>query len=463
MAGTRDIIGDLFRRNLVGIVEEILYLTDARTVSSCCSVCRFWEDQLSFHSTWKRMVEMRYRRDNGFRLTCRLNGWAGALPAIGGEEQPVSTYRNIYFKTSSFSDLITCRRLNSKKLFTGSMFSCLKLHGEHLFAGMLDGLVKLWLVRTPVRNEKPIRVFEGHEERVTALDARDNILLSSSIDHTVRIWSIETGGLLRVLRGPGSPILQVRFTSYRIISFSKSGHLSFWNWSGLRQVDFLYSTSVNHDHNFVAVGIDETFTVVLLHDPFLLGENELHVYCNGSGRRLPDKKITCPANVLCMDVFHSILVLGSGTSIEVWNLEDCQLVNTLRAQVSPAPTLPGVYVKNLVLSDYTLVAMLSSGNIYIWRLLETMRGATTEPNLFIDNMEPVWKNIALSDNKLAFGLEMKFGDIKLYSFSQNCGLNEDERIRSSKGPVRRDCRFSCCNLTLDRDLCDSIESLPDLK
>ena len=487
MSGVRDIIGDLLLRNLVGIVEEILCLTDALTVSRCHLVCTYWNHQFTVNKLWKRLVELRSARDRTFRLTCRLNGWRRWMPSLGGVEQPAHVYKAMHFKSSQFPDLICRSGLDDKKLFTGTLFSCLKVHKEYLFAGMLDGLVKMWLVKPPVRNEKPIRVFEGHKERVTALDTRDEILLSSSLDHSVRVWNFETGGLLRVLRGPGAPLLLVKFTSDRVISLSKSGQLSFWYWASLTHVDYLYSTAVDHDINFIDVGIGETYIVLVLHDPLLSGEKEMHVYSSKTGRRLLDKKIACPNSGLCMDVLGNLLCMGSGAGIELWNLEDCQLVNTL--QVRDSPTSGLVYVKNVSVSDYMLVAMLSTGTILIWPLLAALdctSGCAPDPEVRIDNVEPCWRSIiAISDTKIAFGLEMKFGDIKIYSFIDRMRLEEAEEERGvdhvevteptglHRSPpwektgglfTKRGCTFSCCNfIAKNYLLSSSIDSIPDLK
>ena len=42
------------------------------------------------------------------------------------------------------------------------------------------------------------RVFAGHEERVTSVDQKDDILVSGSFDQSIRVWDIQTAG--RILR-----------------------------------------------------------------------------------------------------------------------------------------------------------------------------------------------------------------------------------------------------------------------
>ena len=42
-------------------------------------------------------------------------------------------------------------------------------------------------------------------------------------------------------------------------------------------MEYLYSTSVDHDVNFLDVGMGNNYIVMILHDPFLSGETELQV------------------------------------------------------------------------------------------------------------------------------------------------------------------------------------------
>lgn len=435
MNQTRDIIGDLLVRNLVSIVEEILNLTDARTLLNCCLVCQLWEEEFTKHQLWRRLVEMRCRRNKKVRLALKLNGWCNDIPGLGGMEKGSKSYINMFFKLSSLPEIISERRLGSKKLFTGSMFSCLHLHRENLFAGMLDGLIKMWVVKVPIIHERPIRMFEGHEQRVTALDSHQNHLISSSIDHSVRVWNIETGRQVRVLRGPCSPLLYVKLTTDRIVSIAKSGHFNFWYWNSPKHLEYLYSTSINHDLNFLDVSVGETYIILVLFQPVMFLENEIQVYSSKTGRRLTEKRITCPANISSIAVFNCILCIGTESCIEVWNIEDCEIITILRVDLLPVIgsfiSNPTPSIKDISLNEFLLVVMFSPGTIFIWSIFDIVQDLT-EPRLCIENNEPSWKPMALSDTKIVFGLEMKFGDIKIYSFSDNHPRLGSDKIKDEE-------------------------------
>jgi len=459
-----DIIGDLLSRNLISIVEEILYLTDAKTITNCFKVSRYWEQELTGHKLWKRMVDLRFIRNKKFRICCGLNGWKDSLTSQGGEERPSQVYKQMQYKITRFNKLMSDTNYQCKKLYTGSMFTCLIVQGNNLFAGMTEGLIKMWNIQLPMKSEKPVKIFEGHEDRVTALDCQDGLLFSSSDDHSVRIWNTETGGLLRVLRGPGNPLLLLKLTKDRIITLSRSGQLSFWYWAGLQHVEYLYSTSVDHDVNFLDVGMGNNYIVMILHDPFLSGETELQVFSSKTGRRLPEKKIISNA-MSCINILNDILAVGSKTMLELWNLEDCQMITSLEANYLETRGL--VYIKQVTMSDYALVAMLSTGSILVWELLECLKGKSSAPSLHISNTERCWKNIiVVSDSKIIFGLEMKFGDIKIFSFSGEKEVKKEDHLEEEPKGIRlntQGCAFSCCNFIPKHRLLGSLDSIPDLK
>ena len=128
-----------------------------------------------------------------------------------------------------------------------------------------------------------------------------------------------------------------------------------------------------------------------------------------------------------MDVFQSFLGLGFTSAIGLWNLETCDVLCNL----SMTAKLPSDrYIKSINLTDCLLIAMTSSGRIRIWSIFDLCSKLNPSPILNIENTNPSWKNLTFSQNKLAFGLEMKLGDVKLYnldtdpSHTGNKGLNK---------------------------------------
>jgi len=415
-----DIIGELYRHGLDVLVEKTLSETDGRTVTSCFQVCSSWEKYLQHGKVWRRIIEKKFAEDINFRLLCRLNGWVTILPSQGGREQTEEIYKLMVHKTSDFEDIWSDDSLDSSKLFVGGLFSCLKLHQQWLFGGMLDGLIKMWDVSQAEAVKKPMRLFEGHEERVSSLDAFGLVLVSGSLDHSVRVWNIETSRMLRVLRGSGSAIMLVKLLPERLAWWSRSGTFQVWNWNGPDHIEPKIRFKLEEDPTSSHFAIGEYYIAAVPH-----GEREISIYSSYTGQKMIDKDIFSTAEIKCLDIQSHILCLGAGCSVEIWDIERSQCLTVLGSNFKPAVNLS---VRDLCVSDFLVVAMMSNGCILYWPLRELVKSnkdshsVPIEYNLetfagIIENIEPLWKNLVLSDSRIAFGLEMKFGDVKLFNWS----------------------------------------------
>jgi WD40 repeat protein len=288
-----DLMSRLLYRGLLHVVEDILYFTfSASTLAACLQVSRFWHRQLTANNVWRRLFVRTFRRQRDFRLLCAHNGWVHLLPA-GGENarEPAATeaaYRQIAYKTTWVREMGRRRRrrntgLAAAKLYTGHLIACLKVFKGLLFAGMMDGQIKMWPLRDPVRNEKAFRVLRGHEERVTALEAVEDSLISASVDRSIRVWSISTGGMVRLLRGIGEPLLQIKLTACnRLISLSTAGRLDFWRWRGPLNIQLMHNISLEPGDLFACADVilDDEYIAVSRHNSELLA-----LYSSMNGRR----------------------------------------------------------------------------------------------------------------------------------------------------------------------------------
>jgi len=451
-----DIIGELYRRGLDVLVEKTVAGTDGQTIASCFQVCSSWEKHLRNGKVWRRIIERKFAEDINFRLLCRLNGWARILPSQGGREASEDEYKQMVYKSTDYEAIWTTKNLNSSKLFTGGLFSCLKLHQQWLFAGMLDGLIKMWDVSQSDIAKKPMRILEGHEERVSSMDAHGTVLVSGSLDHSVRVWNIESSRMLRVLRGSGSPIILVKLLPDRLAWWSRSGTFQIWSWHGPENTEPKLRFKLDEDPTTCNITVGEHYIAVAPNDVYLNNEREVVIYSSYTGQKMHEKDIFSSAQIQCMDMWSHLLFLGAGCSIEIWDIEKSTCVAVLGSNFKPTANL---YVKNLCVSDFLLVAMLSNGLILHWPLMKLIKMNKKNPltplhyNLetfadVIENKEPAWKNLVLSDSRVVFGLEMKFGDVKIFNWSNKevKGKIEDEDDISSarkKRMPRMTYQFNC--------------------
>jgi WD40 repeat protein len=87
--------------------------------------------------------------------------------------------------------------------------TCLKLLNALLITGSADTTLRIWWAHNP-RDYNPhipktmatpvcIRVLHGHQAAVKALDFNPTLLVSASLDATLRLWHIGSGNCLRVI------------------------------------------------------------------------------------------------------------------------------------------------------------------------------------------------------------------------------------------------------------------------
>ena len=224
----------------------------------------------------------------------------------------------------------------SIQVITGGLYSALHLHGECFFTGMLDGLIKMWELATPGR---PLRVLEGHEERVTCFSSSKDTLASGSLDHTVRLWSCRTGAMLRVLST--GEVAALKMEPSHLAWVTSSGTLQKYSWDGgeaphkcLPQLRV--KLGFRPDPSLLALGANHVVAA-------RKADRELAVYCLNSGHRLPDCDVVCGGELVCVALTGSLLAIAWGATVEVWSLAE----NSCLAVISSS--LPG-YIPSQVKS-----------------------------------------------------------------------------------------------------------------
>ena len=215
-------------------------------------------------------------------------------------------------------------------MITGGLYSALHLHGKFLFTGMLGGLIKMWELATPGR---PLRVLEGHEERVTCFSSSNDTLASGSLDHTVRLWSCQTGAQVRVLST--GEVAGLKMEAPLLVWVTSSGTLHTYTWDGEaphRCVPQLRAKlGFRPDPALLAFGSDHVVAA-------RRADRELAVYSLNSGHRLPERDVVLGGEVVAVALTGALLAVAWAPctvevrslaiifvlifSLEVWNLEE---------------------------------------------------------------------------------------------------------------------------------------------
>jgi len=455
----KDIVGELYKRGLHSLVEKILANTDARTVAVCHQVCRCWMEELQRGEVWRRLTAIEMRANPGLvRLGISLGWprhtkverWAAMQKKetkdsithlleekeLGLEESPLEVRMKQVEEDLVSNDGEDKQRRDEKekrglwrkmlymitnhpapnsihspiKVITGGLYSALHLHGECFFTGMLDGLIKMWELATPSR---PLRVLEGHEERVTCFSSNRDTLASGSLDHTVRLWSCTSGAMLRVLST--GEVAALKMEPGFLAWVTSSGSLQKYTWDGETPYKCLPHLRVKlgfrPDPSLLALGSNHVVAA-------RRADRELAVYCLNTGHRLPDCDVVCGGELVCVALTGSLLAIAWGATVEVWSLAE----NSCLAVISSS--LPGYIPSQLCLTDYMLLVFLPSGLIFHWPTVSLVSPISSPLNLplhsppaTIEGGEPLWPPPCLSKGCLVVGSAARLGDLRVWRWS----------------------------------------------
>lgn len=101
---------------------------------------------------------------------------------------------------------------------------------DALISCSMDHCLRLWSLFPP----RCMRVMEGHTDHVLGVAFNRNAarIASCSHDRTVRIWHTQTGQCLRVLRGHTDVVYDCIFThdDDRLLSCDHGGYMILWDW-----------------------------------------------------------------------------------------------------------------------------------------------------------------------------------------------------------------------------------------
>jgi WD40 repeat protein len=117
----------------------------------------------------------------------------------------------------------------SKTIFLEDQLSVLACSGDIIAVGLgSNGIVILDAISGSCKS-----TLSGHTDKVTSLAFSPDraLLVSGSIDKSVKLWDVQTGGAVKTFRGHHSAVLSVSISSDSTIiaSGSQDGTISLWN------------------------------------------------------------------------------------------------------------------------------------------------------------------------------------------------------------------------------------------
>ncbi|KAH9857724.1 WD40 repeat-like protein [Lenzites betulinus] len=131
------------------------------------------------------------------------------------------------YQTSSSSPLLT-RRSTAPPLERGARASPAKRLKPVLISGSLDNTIKLWDIGTGTVQ----RTLFGHIEGVWAVASDKLRLVSGSHDRTIKVWSREEGNCTATLVGHRGAVTCLALGEDKIVSGSDDGDVRVWSFGG---------------------------------------------------------------------------------------------------------------------------------------------------------------------------------------------------------------------------------------
>ncbi|ORX49937.1 WD40 repeat-like protein [Hesseltinella vesiculosa] len=95
-----------------------------------------------------------------------------------------------------------------------------------ILSGSLDNTIKQWNMNTG----SCLRTLFGHVEGVWGLAYDTLRIVSGSHDKTIRVWDFDSGRLMHVLEGHNGPVTAIALSDTKIISASDDGDVRIWDY-----------------------------------------------------------------------------------------------------------------------------------------------------------------------------------------------------------------------------------------
>ncbi|RMZ94900.1 Fis family transcriptional regulator, partial [Brachionus plicatilis] len=166
--------------------------------------------------------------------------------------------------------LLECWNLDSKKcvfsiLAHTDVITSIKLvRNKYILTSGKDAKIFLWKYDTG----EQIRLFEAHKDKVFRLKIiSDTIFASCSADKTICIWNIDNNKCIKMLVGHQSKILNMKFGNNILVSASLDCTIRYWDGSNGHTQGIAYLKLFLEENRMVSTSIGRKFEG---HEDFIL-------------------------------------------------------------------------------------------------------------------------------------------------------------------------------------------------
>lgn len=239
----------LLRIDFVAILPKEINLTifsylDAKTLCHAAQVSQTWKEIANDDLLWHQMCEQHIDKK------CTKCGWG--LPLLdkkrlkrqNTKNQPAFKKRAINQQVQSiikrpWKDVYS-ERMMVERNWRNNQYNLLRLQGHTdgvmciqfceisklVITGSLDKTIRVWHLETG----ELIRTLIAHSGGIRSLQFDDAKLVTGSMDKTLRVWNHHTGQCIRTLEGHSGPVLDLHFDERMMASGSTDHTVRVWNF-----------------------------------------------------------------------------------------------------------------------------------------------------------------------------------------------------------------------------------------
>lgn len=231
------------------ITKQIFTLLDASSLCSAAQVSRRWKLLADDDTLWHRMCEQHINKK------CTKCGWG--LPLLqkrkvvrvskrARSESPCDEEATAAPPAAKRVDRRPWKDVYSERLvvernWRRNTATCRIFKNEHsagisslqfceaqniLITGSYDKTAIVWNLETG----QVLRTLKGHARSIRTLQFDDTKLVTGSMDNTLRIWNYHTGQCIRTLEGHTDGVVHLNFNCRILASGSADSTIKIWNF-----------------------------------------------------------------------------------------------------------------------------------------------------------------------------------------------------------------------------------------
>ncbi|KAI9316986.1 WD40-repeat-containing domain protein [Dichotomocladium elegans] len=187
---------------------RIFSFLDARSLCFAAQVSRAWRVLADDDTLWYEMCEQHINK------ICGKCGWG--LPPMG-----IAQNRHHRHLSSNETTLLAAKGRPQSNLLDQQNRTWKTIYRERLV------VERNW--RGPNCRSQ---VLEGHTDGVTCLQfcESSNVLITGSVDRTVRVWDMTTSQEIRQMTGHTRSIKTLQFDSWKLVTGALDNTLRIWDW-----------------------------------------------------------------------------------------------------------------------------------------------------------------------------------------------------------------------------------------